>query len=145
MLGSGSFFLRFSRDTVLATNGMVALAKLATGEPVDVGRLAATAGAEVAEMRSVVSNLERAGLIESAGGNGSAALRLRRKPGSVSLYDVASAVGEDFEVCRCAEHRGAARHTCVDCALEDVSRHLKADVIALFKSRTVGQLAGSPA
>ena len=140
MVGSGSSrFVSLSRETILATNGLVALARLAT-ESADVAKLARSAGASVREMRSVMGRLRRAGLIE-AGSNGSAGFRLARQANAMSLYDVASAVGEDFRFCRCAPPRESTEADCVTCVLEGVSERVRADVISLLKSKTVAQLA----
>lgn len=137
--GGGLVPLRFSRETVLATNGMVALAGLQNGRSLTASAVAGQAGADTGEMGDVLARLERAGLVERDPSTDQ--YRLRRRAASVSLYEVAAAMGESFELCHLLLGTASGRSTRLESALESVSNHVKADVIALFKSRTVGELA----
>ena len=136
--GTGSRFLQFSRRTVLATNGMVAMATLGADREYEVSAVAEKAGASVEEIRTVVPLLERAGLVY-CNGSGGTRLRLCRKPDTVTLLDVARAVGEDFE--SHGRTRGLASRSPLVRALEEVNDRLRDVVAALFKAKTVGELA----
>jgi DNA-binding IscR family transcriptional regulator len=127
----------FSRETVLATNGMLALASCEGAAAPDARSVAATTGGGVSETCQVLDRLERAGLVK-VGRNGAAGFAMTRAPERVSLYEVARAVGETFACClECREPDGAE---CANCPLSGVCAELRDDVITLFKQRTIGDL-----
>ena len=134
-----SLLVGLSRQTVMATNGMLALASDGRHAPVDAQTVAAQTGSGVGEICDVLSSLQQAGLVR-ASTNGSPGFRLTRSPSRVSLYDIAEAVGEPFDICTCFERRRQASKACAGCPLEPVFRALRADLIDWFKTKTIGDL-----
>jgi DNA-binding IscR family transcriptional regulator len=136
----GQLPFEFSRSTVLATNGILALASAIGGRAMRAEAVAKKTGSDPGEMSGVLSRLEAAGIVERDG-SGPGTYRLSRQPDALSLLDVAEAVGEPFDVCRFLGDNGHP----APCLLEAVSRQVRADVVDLFRSRTVGQLMAARA
>lgn len=140
MARTGQFrCLDFSPKTVLAINGAVALASEDNGHDVEASELAQRTAAPLREVRAVATLLRKAGLVQS-NGRGMASLSWGRDPARVSLYDIAAAVGERFEVSQsCNHHRRSAvprdRYP-LDAFLMD----LRSEVIDLFKARKLNEL-----
>lgn len=134
-----SWLVGFSRDTVMATNGVLALASAGPEASSDAQTVAEETGRPVGEVCTVLRRLQDAGLVKP-GRNGAAGFRLTRSPDRVSLYDIAAAVGEPFEFC-CYLERGRAGSTeCAACLLAHVCKQVREDVIGLLKARTVSDL-----
>jgi DNA-binding IscR family transcriptional regulator len=122
----------------------VALASEPSGGAANVAELARRTGAPPDEVRAVGELLQKAGLAEaSAGGNGS--LTWRRDAATVSLYEIAQAVGEPFEVCGLRKDGASSRAAHGDCALEAFLAGLKTEVIDLFKARKLSKLVAGRA
>lgn len=134
----------FSRDTVMATNGVLALASAEVQGEENPARVAQEAGGDIREVWAVLGRLRKAGLLR-AGRNGFAPYRLTRSPDQVTLYDIAAAVGEPFECCCCLEQGAAGRRPCGLCLLDAVCKQVREDVITLFKTRTVSDLLAARA
>lgn len=134
--------IRFSQRTVMAINGAVALAKHAERRLVSTETLAAESGAPAAKMDAVFNQLQKAGLLRS---NGNGSVAWRRDPDTVSLHDIAAAVGERFQFF--CSMRGEAPLTglCKQCPMKCLSRSLKSEVVDLFKARRLSDLSPAQA
>ena len=130
----------FSPRTAMAINGAVALAARRAHRSVPAKRVARETGAPVVEMCAIIEQLKDAGLVEDDG-NGS--VIWRRDPAEVTLYDIAKAVGERFQL-RCYA-RGNGARLCKECPMKGLSRSLKSEVVDLFKARSLGDLVASRA
>jgi len=131
--------LGFWPETVLAAKAVFALASLRNKEGMEAKAVAEEVGCDLQKMASVLSCLERAGLVEQDQG-ASGSFRLRRGPHSVSLYDVAEAVGEDFDVCSFLRNGKLDERVLKLSGLDALANRLREKTIALLKSRTIGQL-----
>ena len=136
---NGTWLGSLSRDTVLATNRMVALAARGTGDLALTESSPPGADDDAKGSCTVLAQLHQAGLVEP-GSNRSSNFRLARSPEAITLFDIASAVGEPFELCVCLAASGGQDRECSLCPLEHVSRSLQADVVALLKTRTLADV-----
>jgi DNA-binding IscR family transcriptional regulator len=134
MLTAGVWSLGLSRATALAINEAAELAASGEGHSVSVGEVAERIGADLTETREVLTRLEQAGLVE-VDASDPAAYRLCRGARDLSLFEIARAVDEPFEVCR-FEGNGAAD----DRPLASVFGQLNEEVIGLFKTRRLSEL-----
>ena len=132
-------FVEFPPQTRLATDGLVALAAAGMEHPLEAAAVAKRGGADVGEMRGVLGSLATAGLVEACGSD-SSSFRLSRGPQSVSLYDIAEAVGESFDVCCLLNGHSEDGDACSGCPLASLCADTRGEVVALLKGRTVGDL-----
>jgi len=100
-------------------------------------RVAREAGARLPEMCEIIEQLKEAGLVET---NGGGSIAWCRDPAKVSLYNIARAVGERFQV-RCArqDDEGASSF-CKECPLRGLSKSVRSEVVGLFKTRKLSEL-----
>jgi DNA-binding IscR family transcriptional regulator len=96
-------------------------------------------GASLGDASRVLDALKEAGLVEPDATH-SGAFRWRRDPAGVSLYEIAEAVGERFQLCCWGKAEGFTGDRCADCPLECVCLRLKSEVIDLFRLRKLDEL-----
>ena len=141
---AGPWRLRFSPRTPLAINGAALLASEKNGKGVPASELAGKTGAVVGDLRAVLDELAGAGFVEP-NVKGTGGYRWRRDPARVSLYEIASAVGERFDAhCTCELGADSPRR-CNGCPFKAARRELQAEVIDLFKARKLNELIPDPA
>ena len=140
MASVGGVRLDFSPRAVLAINQAVALAsEQNNGRHVGVEELAKQLAAPIREVRAVGKLFGKAGFVEKSGG-AAAPLRWRRDPETVSLYDIAVAVGDRLGAP--PPRRRGARSLATESA-DPVNRFLRgldAEIVGFLKTRKLNAL-----
>ena len=140
MVGTGGLWrLDFSERTVAAINGAVTLASQRNGHVLGAKEVANTTHTPLRRIRGVLEDLKKAGLVE-ADKRGPGSFRWRGDPRRVSLYEIAAAVGERFDVSCSAKRDHACGSSCSRCPLNAASGRMKSDVIGMFRSKKLRDL-----
>lgn len=137
--GNGRWLGGLSRETVLATRRLAALAARRGEGPAPTASRSWATDKEPAAACALHEKLQAAGLVERDA-HGSGSFRLARSPEAITLFDISSAVGEPFELCTCLGPERARTDECSACPLDGVSRILRHDVIAFLRSRTLADV-----
>ena len=139
MASAGGVRLDFSPRAVLAINQAVALASEQHGKQVGAEDLAKQLAASVREVRAVGKLFGKAGFVE-ASDRAAAPLRWQRDPGTISLYDIAVAVGERFGATP-SRRRGSRSPAAASAhPLDRFLRSLDAEVVGVLKTRKLNDL-----
>ena len=136
--------LGFAPRTALAVNEAAVLASERDGRALGARELARRTAAPLGEVCAVAGLLKEAGLVE-ANGRADGSFRWSRDPSLVSLYEIASAVGESFDVLCSPEANGGGNGLCRGCPMARLVSSLRSEVIGLFKAKKLDELIAASA